>query len=70
MDLIITAGVAFSMGRQGPADKLVPQRPTSSLLSVANVMPLLLQVLLCAAIQATAVIYLFQQSWYHILGIQ
>lgn len=51
------------MGRQGPAEKLVPQRPSSSLCSVANVITILLQVLLCAAVQTSGVLYLFQQPW-------
>ncbi|XP_031641127.1 probable cation-transporting ATPase 13A3 [Contarinia nasturtii] len=64
VDLIITASLAFSMGRQGPSDKLVERRPSSSLVSLANVVPLLLQVLLCATIQLSAIIYLFNQPWY------
>lgn len=51
------------MGRQGPAEKLCAKRPSSSLLSLANVIPLLLQVLFCATIQLSAVVYLFGQSW-------
>lgn len=51
------------MGRQGPSDKLVEKRPSSSLLSLANVIPLLLQVILCAIIQISALSYLFDQPW-------
>lgn len=63
IDLIITAGLAFTMGRQGPASKLVPKRPTSSLMSLANVIPLLLQVTTCAVVQIAGLLYLYSQDW-------
>lgn len=64
IDLVITASLAFTMGRQGPAKRLVAKRPSSSLISLANVIPLLLQVLSCVAVQIGALIYLHDQSWY------
>lgn len=51
------------MGRQGPSNKLVERRPSSSLLSMANVIPLIYQVILCAVIQILAMIYLIRQPW-------
>lgn len=63
VDLIITTALAFTMGRQGPSHKLVEQRPSSSLLSMANVVPLIYQVILCAAIQIMTMIYLIRQPW-------
>lgn len=58
------------MGRQGPAKRLVPKRPSSSLIALANVIPLLLQVLSCVAIQIGALIYLHDQSWYYSSGAE
>lgn len=63
IDLIITASLAFTMGRQGPSSFLVSKRPSSCLLSCSNIIPLLLQIALCAAIQFAAVLLLYNQSW-------
>lgn len=65
IDLVITASLAFTMGRQGPAKRLVAKRPSSSLISLANVIPLLLQVLSCVAVQIGALLYLHDQTWYY-----
>lgn len=64
IDLIITAGLAFTMGRQGPANKLVSKRPSASLISLANVIPLLLQVSTCGLIQIAGLWYLYSQDWF------
>lgn len=53
------------MGRQGPAKRLVVKRPSSSLISLANVIPLLLQVLSCVAVQIGALIFLHDQDWFY-----
>lgn len=53
------------MGRQGPAKKLVPKRPSSSLLSMAHIIPLFLQFTSCALIQLGALIYLHNQNWFN-----
>lgn len=66
---MITATLAFTMGRQGPAKRLVAKRPSSSLISLSNVIPLLLQVLSCVAVQIGALLYLHDQSWYYSLSI-
>lgn len=65
IDLVITASLAFTMGRQGPAKRLVAKRPSSSLISLANVIPLLLQVLSCVAVQIGALVYLHDQDWFY-----
>lgn len=57
------------MGRQGPAKKLVIKRPSSSLIAPSNVVPLILQILSCCAIQICALIYLHEQSWFNLMGI-
>lgn len=63
IDLVITASLAFTMGRQGPGEVLVPKRPMSSLISLANVVPLLLQVVLCSAVQILVLLFLLGQDW-------
>lgn len=49
----------------GPAKTLVPKRPMGSLVCAKNVLPLFLQVLLCAGIQLAGLYYLFYQEWFH-----
>lgn len=64
IDLAITSSLAFTMGNQGPSTTLVAKRPMSSLISLGNVIPLVLQILVCAAIQISALEYLLHQNWY------
>ncbi|CAH1993211.1 unnamed protein product [Acanthoscelides obtectus] len=64
IDLIITTSLAVTIGRQGPPEKLCPQRPPSSLVAAKNVIPLLLQITACALFQLGAMYMLFQQSWF------
>jgi magnesium-transporting ATPase (P-type) len=63
IDLVITTSLAVVMGRTGPSDQLVPQRPNGSLASAATVFPLLLQVGLTAGIQLAAFFLLLDQPW-------
>nr|CAH7729266.1 unnamed protein product [Callosobruchus chinensis] len=64
IDLIVTTSLAVTIGRQGPSEKLCPQRPPSSLVAAKNVIPLLLQVSLCALFQLAVIYLLFQQTWF------
>lgn len=64
IDLAITSSLAFTMGNQGPSSTLVAKRPMSSLISLGNVIPLILQIGLCAGIQVSALVFLFEQKWY------
>ncbi|KAF2886724.1 hypothetical protein ILUMI_19449, partial [Ignelater luminosus] len=64
IDLIITTVLAVTMGRQGPRDKLSAKRPMGSLVCVNNLIPLILQIVLCGAIQLGALYYLKLQPWY------
>ncbi|XP_072383561.1 polyamine-transporting ATPase 13A3-like isoform X2 [Diabrotica undecimpunctata] len=64
VDLIITTSFAITMARQGPSGYLGSKRPMSSLVSAKNVLPLLLQIALCALFQIGSIYYLFQQRWF------
>lgn len=64
IDLIITAAIAFSMGLQEPSKHLAVQRPSSSLISLNNVIPLVVQIVVCVAMQIGAMELLLRQSWY------
>lgn len=64
IDLVITTSLAIAMGRQGPAYILTPKRPTGSLVSLQNLIPLMLQIILCAIIQYGALYFLTIQRWF------
>lgn len=64
IDLIITASIAFSMGLQEPAKSLGKKRPSSSLISPNNVIPLLMQIAACVMLQLGAMFLLTEQKWY------
>ncbi|XP_063225948.1 polyamine-transporting ATPase 13A3-like isoform X2 [Bacillus rossius redtenbacheri] len=64
IDLVITTTLAVVMGRTGPASQLVARRPLGSLVSAVNMVPLLLQVLLTAAVQVSALYLLGSQAWF------
>jgi len=63
-DLLIILPLAFAMCRTEAAKKLVPQRPTSSLLSIQVLLSLALQMTNHGIFQIGAYILLSQQSWY------
>ncbi|PSN38736.1 hypothetical protein C0J52_15360 [Blattella germanica] len=63
IDLVITTSIAVVMGRTGPASRLVPKRPMGSLVSAANIIPLLLQVFLTMTVQLATLYYLMKQPW-------
>lgn len=64
IDLIITASIAFSMGLQEPSREMVAKRPSSSLISPNNVIPLVVQIASCILMQLGAVFLLTEQQWY------
>lgn len=57
------------MGRQGPAKQLVVKRPSSSLISPANVIPLIMQIMSCAVIQFGALAFLREQPWLNLMNV-
>ena len=63
-DLFITTTVAVLMGRTDPYPQLVPQRPKGSLLTSSNLISLVMQIALTAAIQLGALLILMVQPWY------
>ena len=64
IDLVITTTVAVLMGRTGPWDSLVRERPPGSLVSGHNLLSVGLQILASLAGQMAAVVYLHNQDWY------
>lgn len=64
IDLAITTTVAVLMGRTGPWNKLVKQRPPGSLMAGPTMASILLQILLCFGGQIGATLYLHQRAWY------
>lgn len=52
------------MGRSEPSPRLVPQRPLSSLISLSNLIPLILQVILAVTIQYASLDLLRGEPWY------
>lgn len=63
-DLFITTTVAVLMGRTDPYPELVTQRPKGSLLTTSNLLSLVMQIALTAAIQLGALLMLMLQPWY------
>lgn len=64
IDLIITTTIALAISRQGPSTYLVPREPPSSLISLANLVPLFIQMGVCCGIQLLALYYLSLQPWF------
>ncbi|XP_049846104.1 polyamine-transporting ATPase 13A3-like isoform X2 [Schistocerca gregaria] len=64
IDLVITTSLTLVMGLTGPSKKLVPQRPTGSLVSLANIVPLTIHVMLVALMQIASLLFLTQQNWF------
>lgn len=63
-DLFITTTVAVLMGRTDPYPHLVVHRPKGSLLTSTNMLSLIMQIALTAAIQLGALLLLMLQPWY------
>uniref|UniRef100_T1H8S0 Cation-transporting ATPase n=1 Tax=Rhodnius prolixus TaxID=13249 RepID=T1H8S0_RHOPR len=64
VDLVITTSLAVVMGRSEPSPRLVPQRPLSSLISLSNLIPLILQVILAVTIQYASLDLLRGEPWF------
>ncbi|XP_034256280.1 probable cation-transporting ATPase 13A3 isoform X3 [Thrips palmi] len=64
VDLGITTTLAVTLGRTGPAPGLTHRRPVGSLVSLTNLVPLGLQVMLCFCVQWSALKLLQIQPWY------
>lgn len=64
VDLGITTSLAVTLGRTGPAPGLTYKRPVGSLVSLGNLVPLGLQVVLCFCVQWSALKLLQLQPWY------
>ena len=62
-DFILTTSLAIVMGDIEPTDKVYPHRPLSKILTPKNLIPLFLQLLVCALIQRGSLFYLELQSW-------
>lgn len=63
VDLGITTTLAVTLGRTGPAPGLTHRRPVGSLVSLSNLVPLGLQVVLCFSVQWSALKLLQVQPW-------
>lgn len=63
MDLGITTSLAVTLGRTGPAPGLTHRRPVGSLVSLSNLVPLGLQVILCFFVQWSSLKFLQIQPW-------
>ncbi|XP_050530517.1 polyamine-transporting ATPase 13A3-like isoform X1 [Daktulosphaira vitifoliae] len=63
-DFVLTTSLAIVMGDSEPADKVFPHRPLSRILTPKNLIPLFLQILVCALIQQASLFYLTLQNWY------
>ena len=63
-DLFITTTIAVLMGRTDPYPDLVVNRPKGSLLTSSNLLSLVMQIALTAAIQLGALLLLMLQPWY------
>lgn len=48
----------------GPSSTLGSKRPLGSLVAAKNIIPLLLQIIICASVQILAMYYLFLQPWF------
>ncbi|VVC28869.1 P-type ATPase, transmembrane domain,P-type ATPase, phosphorylation site,P-type ATPase, cytoplasmic [Cinara cedri] len=63
-DFVLTTTLAVVMGNIGPPTKINPRRPLSRILTPKNLIPLFLQLLVCALIQKASLYYLELQNWY------
>jgi cation-transporting ATPase 13A2 len=64
IDLVITTTLAVTIGRQGPANRLGVKRPPGSLVAATNLIPIVLQIFTCVAVQIGAMYFLYQQDWF------
>ncbi|KAG7123368.1 cation-transporting ATPase like protein [Verticillium longisporum] len=64
IDLLLILPIAIFMGWAGPYPVLYKKRPTANLVSRKVLIPLLGQMIICIAIQATVYIAVREQPWY------
>ncbi|EEY13911.1 membrane protein [Verticillium alfalfae VaMs.102] len=64
IDLLLILPTAIFMGWAGPYPVLYKKRPTANLVSRKVLIPLLGQMIICIAIQATVYIAVREQPWY------
>uniref|UniRef100_A0A1B6E5I1 Cation-transporting P-type ATPase C-terminal domain-containing protein n=2 Tax=Clastoptera arizonana TaxID=38151 RepID=A0A1B6E5I1_9HEMI len=64
VDLVITTSLAVVMGRVGPAEHLNKHRPLTSLVAVANVVPLIMHIIAVAFFQKLCLFMLSTMDWY------
>ncbi|CAB3243695.1 unnamed protein product [Arctia plantaginis] len=64
IDLVLTTLLALSLGRAGPGPALTRQSPPVSLVALASILPLVMQVSLVLFMQIAAVYLLYEQTWF------
>lgn len=62
-DFVLTTSLAIVMGDIEPTDTVHPHRPLSKILTPKNLIPLFLQLAVCALIQRGSLFYLQLQAW-------
>lgn len=63
VDFVVTSLLAIVLGRTGPAKILIKMRPFTRLISVNNLLPLALQVVVLFTVQILALEFLSEQHW-------
>ncbi|KAK6640237.1 hypothetical protein RUM44_011923 [Polyplax serrata] len=64
VDFVVTSLLAIVLGRTGPAKILIKMRPFTRLISVNNLLPLALQVVVLFTVQILALEFLSEQHWF------
>lgn len=62
-DFVLTTSLAFVMSDIEPADTIYSHRPLSKIFTPKNLIPLFLQLLVCALIQQGSLSYLQLHNW-------
>lgn len=62
-DFILTTSLAIVMGDIKPTEKIHTHRPLSKILTPKNLIPLFMQLFVCALIQRASLYYLELQNW-------
>ena len=63
VDLFVISSLTVVMGRARPSERLVSQRPISSLISLSNIVPLIIQILLAIFTQFLSLYILRLEPW-------
>uniref|UniRef100_A0A0A9WMI9 Cation-transporting ATPase n=3 Tax=Lygus hesperus TaxID=30085 RepID=A0A0A9WMI9_LYGHE len=64
VDLVVTSSLALVMGWNKPGERIVPKRPISRLLSPSNMIPLVLQIIVCVLSQVSVLELVKCEPWY------